>query len=91
MYISRNYVHNKYFTQSIVSNLKMTRAAYSEDTGSVIHNVDTFCKKEKKGLQIPLEKTLNRSAALTVICSSTMKPFTSITSLTLVSSVSAKH
>ena len=57
----------------------------------VIHNVDTFCKKEKKGLQIPLEKTLNRSAALTVICSSTMKPLTSITSLTPVSSVSAKH
>ena len=50
MYISRNYVHNKYFTQPIVSNLKMTRAAYSEDTGSVIHNVYTFYKKEKDSL-----------------------------------------
>ena len=69
----------------------MTRAAYSEDTGSVILNVYTFCKKEKEGFQIPLEKPLNRSAALTLICSSTMKRFTSITYLTLASSGSAKQ
>ena len=56
-----------------MSNLKVAHAAYSEDTGSLITDVYTFCKKGERRTSDSLRKPLCRTAALTVISFSIIK------------------